>query len=53
MIVSRVLDPVFVPIAFDFDVDGRTARLVIPGILETETRPIRNPVTAPCTGLTS
>ena len=44
LIVSRVLDPIFAPIAFDFDLDGRTARLAIPGILETETQPIRNPI---------
>jgi hypothetical protein len=44
LIVSRVLDPVFAPIAFDFDMDGRTARISIPGVLETETKPIRNPV---------
>ena len=44
LIVSRMLDPVFAPIDFDFDLDGRTARVSIPGILETETQPIRNPV---------
>ena len=44
LIVSRVLDSIFAPIAFDFDLDGRTARLAIPGILETETQPIRNPI---------
>jgi hypothetical protein len=45
LIVSRVLDPVFAPIAFDFDMDGRTSRISIPGVLETETKPISNPVT--------
>ena len=44
LIVSRVLDSIFAPIAFDFDLDGRTARLAIPGIVETETQPIRNPI---------
>ncbi len=44
LIVSRVLDPIFAPIAFDFDLNGRTARVSIPGVLETETQPIRNPV---------
>lgn len=44
LIVARVLDPIFAPIAFDFDLDGRTARVSIPGILETETQPIRNPI---------
>jgi hypothetical protein len=45
LIVSKMLDPIFAPIAFAFDLDGRTARVSIPGVLETESRPIRNPVT--------
>lgn len=45
LICTKVLDPVFAPIVVDFDMDGRTARVSIPGVLETETRPIRNPVT--------
>lgn len=44
LIVSQVLDPVFAPITFAFDMDARTARISIPGVLETETKPIRNPV---------
>ncbi len=44
LIVSRVLDPIFAPITFEFDMDGRTARISVPGVLETETTPIRNPV---------
>lgn len=45
LIVTKVLDPVFAPIQVEFDMDGRTARVSIPGVLETETQPIRNPVT--------
>ncbi len=45
LIVSKMLDPVFAPIAVEFDMDGRTARVSIPGVLETESKPIRNPVT--------
>jgi len=45
LICTKVLDPVFAPIAVAFDMDGRTARVSIPGVLETETQPIRNPVT--------
>lgn len=45
LIVSKMLDPIFAPIAFAFDMDGRTARVSIPGVLETETKPIHNPVT--------
>lgn len=45
VIVAKLLDPVFAPIEVAFDMDGRTARLHIPGVLESETTPIRNPVT--------
>jgi len=45
LIVTKVLDPVFAPIQVAFDMDGRTAHVSIPGVLETETQPIRNPVT--------
>jgi hypothetical protein len=45
LIVSTMLDPVFAPIEVAFDMDGRTARVSIPGVLETESKPIRNPVT--------
>ena len=45
LIVSKMLDPIFAPIELEFDMDGRTARVRIPGVLESETKPIRNPVT--------
>jgi hypothetical protein len=45
LIVTKVVDPVFAPIEFRFDMRRRTARVSIPGILETEVEPIRNPVT--------
>jgi hypothetical protein len=45
MIVTKMHDPIFAPITFDFDKDGRTARLIIPGVLESEVEPIKNPVT--------
>jgi len=44
-IVSNFLAPKFLPIAFDFDLDGRTARVAVPGVFETTSQPIRNPVT--------
>jgi hypothetical protein len=44
-VVSTVLEPKFVPIEFEFDLEGRTARVVIPGELETVTEPIRNAAT--------
>lgn len=37
--------PVFHPITFDVDVEGRRARLDIPGVATSVGEPIRNPVT--------
>jgi hypothetical protein len=45
LIVAKMLDPIFAPIAFEFDMPGRRAKVSIPGVLETENQPIRNPVT--------
>jgi hypothetical protein len=45
LIVSKVHDPVFAPIRWSFDKAGRKARLEIPGVLETDVEPIKNPVT--------
>jgi hypothetical protein len=45
LIVTKVHDPLFVPFEFSFDKDGRVARLVARGVLETDVEPIRNPVT--------
>jgi hypothetical protein len=45
LIVTKVHDPLFVPITFSFDKDGRVARLVAKGVLETEVEPIKNPGT--------
>ncbi len=39
------LEPLFLPIDFEVDVEARRARLNIPGLLETTGEPIRNPVT--------
>jgi len=41
-LVSRVLEPRIAPIEFRIDVRKRTARVVVPGLLETTTEPIRN-----------
>ena len=38
-------DPVFAPIDFDVDIDGRTAQLKVPGLIEARGGPIINPVT--------
>jgi hypothetical protein len=45
LIVTKVLDPLFLPIDFSFDMAKRRARVSIPGVLETESEPIKNPVT--------
>lgn len=45
LITARMLEPVFAPIEFSFDLKGRKALVSIPGVLATETQPIRNPVT--------
>jgi hypothetical protein len=45
LIVTTMHDPLFVPFEFSFDKDGRVARLVAKGVLETDVEPIKNPVT--------
>lgn len=45
LIVSNFLEPLIAPIAFDFDMERRRARLSVPGILESDVEPIINPVT--------
>ena len=45
LIVTKMHDPIFAPMTFTFDEAARTAHLVIPGVLETEVEPIKNPVT--------
>ncbi|HYD62784.1 MAG TPA: DUF1326 domain-containing protein [Noviherbaspirillum sp.] len=45
LIVTTMHDPVFAPIELAFDKEARTATLRIPGVLESEVEPIRNPVT--------
>jgi hypothetical protein len=45
LIVTKMDDPIFAPISFQFDKEARMARLSIPGVLETDVEPIKNPVT--------
>ncbi len=45
LIVSNMLEPKSLPIDFDFDLNARTALVAVPGILETTSEPIKNPVT--------
>ncbi len=41
---ETVHDPVFAPIELDLDIDGRSARLTVPGVIDARGEPIRNPV---------
>jgi hypothetical protein len=43
--ITTFHEPVFAPIDFEVDVDGRTGRLSVPGYVEMTGEPIRNPVT--------
>lgn len=42
---STILDPLFRPIDMEIDVENRTGRVVVDGLLEMHGEPIRNPVT--------
>lgn len=44
-VVSKVLDPIYVPIELSSDRDRRVAELKVPGLGEFRVEPIRNPVT--------
>src|SRR6266566_3721104 len=41
----KVHEPIFSKIDFEVNIDGRRARLVVPGLIETRGEPILNPVT--------
>lgn len=45
-VVTTLHDPQFVPITWAFDKPGRTARVVVPGFVET----VSEPLTVPATG---
>lgn len=45
LIVTTMHEPIFAPVSLQFDGEARTARLVIPGVLESDVEPIKNPVT--------
>jgi hypothetical protein len=42
---EKVNDPIFARIDLEIDVDGRTARLRVPGVIDARGEPILNPVT--------
>ena len=43
--LDKVYEPVFAPIEFQIDIDGRKAKLKVPGYIEARGEPILNPVT--------
>lgn len=45
LIVTKMHEPIFAPVQFEFDKDGRRARVSIPGAIESTVEPIKNPVT--------
>jgi hypothetical protein len=44
-IIETIKDPQFAKITFDWDLEKRTARVEVPGIVRASSEPIRNPVT--------
>jgi hypothetical protein len=42
---EKVNEPIFARIEFEVDIESRTAKLTVPGVIETSGQPIRNPVT--------
>jgi hypothetical protein len=42
---TQVHEPIFAPIKMNIDVEGRTANIIVDGIVETTLEPIKNPVT--------
>ncbi|MEP7057533.1 MAG: DUF1326 domain-containing protein [Caldimonas sp.] len=45
LIVTKMHEPIFAPITLQFDEAARTARLTVPGVLDSDVEPIKNPVT--------
>jgi hypothetical protein len=44
-VIDTVHEPLFRPIEFDVDIESRTGRFAVPGLIEARGEPIRNPVT--------
>jgi hypothetical protein len=44
-VIDTLHDPIFAPIEFEYDMEARTGRVRVAGVLETDVEPIRNPVT--------
>lgn len=44
-IVTKIHSPLFKPIEMEVDMEARTGRVSVPGVIETRAEPIKNPVT--------
>jgi hypothetical protein len=44
-VIDQMHEPAFMPIDFELDIDGRTGRVAVEGVIKTAVEPIRNPVT--------
>jgi len=44
-VIDTMHEPAFLPIEFEVDLDKRTGRVRVDGVIDTRTEPIRNPVT--------
>lgn len=44
-VTEKLHDPIFTTIDFEIDVDGRQARLKVPGLIDARGEPVLNPVT--------
>lgn len=44
-VIDTMHEPRFLPITFEADIERRTGRVAVEGIIDTVTEPIRNPVT--------
>jgi hypothetical protein len=42
---EKLHEPIFAPIDFEVDIDGRKGRLIVRGVTEGRGEPIKNPVT--------
>ncbi len=45
VIVETVHSPLFLELEFEWDMDARRGRVIVPGVVRASTEPIRNPVT--------
>ena len=43
--LEKTFEPIFAPIEFDVDVEARRGRYVVPGLIESNGEPIKNPIT--------